>query len=282
MATSARRLAVLVAALAALSAPSGAADIPAAQGSADTMHLTDEPGNWFRSDATGTPFTVIQPGDRVDFEIGDCCTNTRHTVTMIVRPEGSSADIDQDQSQKGTLSAEFDVPGVYVIICKVHPYMTAVVAVADAQGNIPDVSSGSLPFIGHLGVPVLPAGDVLAVMTTLASSEQEKQDKWDILGPGDELRPAIPGVGEVWINTQFERVTGQVDPGGVEKPGTITVVDAATFTVEREIDGMGAGGMWNNPHNMWANSLSTRSTTATGSASGSTASTARVARSPVA
>ena len=29
-------------------------------------------------------------------------------------------------------------------------------------------------------------------------------------------------------------------------------MDAATFTVEREIDGLGAGGLWNNPHNMWA------------------------------
>ncbi|MEE9488458.1 MAG: hypothetical protein V3W00_07100, partial [Candidatus Brocadiales bacterium] len=43
-------------------------------GSADTMHLTDEPGNWFRSDtggllpaAAGTPLTVISPGDKVDF-----------------------------------------------------------------------------------------------------------------------------------------------------------------------------------------------------------------------
>ena len=55
------------------------------------------------------------------------------------------------------------------------------------------------------------------------------------------------------MNTQFERVTGQVDEGGVSKPGTIIVVNAATFTVEREINGLTAGGLWNNPHNMWAN-----------------------------
>jgi hypothetical protein len=31
------------------------------------------------------------------------------------------------------------------------------------------------------------------------------------------------------------------------------VLDAATFTVEREINGLDADGMWNNPHNIWAN-----------------------------
>ncbi|MDQ3198844.1 MAG: hypothetical protein M3Q46_06605, partial [Verrucomicrobiota bacterium] len=53
-------------------------------GTADTMSLTDEPGNWFKSAITGTPFTVIKPGQRVDFEIDNCCTSTKHTVTLLV------------------------------------------------------------------------------------------------------------------------------------------------------------------------------------------------------
>ncbi len=220
--------------------------------SADTLHLTDEPGNWFRSDATGTPVSVVDAGDKVDFVIGNCCTSTRHTVTLIVKPAGSAVSMDQDQSQKGTLSVTFDVPGVYLFVCKVHPYMTAVVAVRDANGAIPDVQSGALPFIGHLGLSSLPASQVLSVITTIAPDDASKLAKWDILDASSVVLPSVPGVGEVWISSQFERVPGQQDPSGVDKPGTITVVDAASFTVEREIDGLGAGGLWNNPHNMWA------------------------------
>src|SRR5262245_41165133 len=229
--------------------PSAVAD----GGAADAMDLTDEPGNWFRSQSGGTPVTVIDAGGRVDFRINDCCTNTRHTVTLLVRPEGSRTSIDQDKSQKGTLSTTFDIPGVYVLHCKVHPYMTAVVAVKRPDGSIPDVTAASLPFIGHLGVGSLPASTVLSVITTVAASDADKQVKWDIFGAADEFRPATPGVGEVWIDTQFERVPNQRDERGVAKPGTITVLDAATFQVEREVNGLAAGGLWDNPHNIWAN-----------------------------
>ncbi len=227
---------------------------PAAKAdAADTMNLTDEPGNWFRSATSNSPLAVIDAGQRVDFKIGNCCTNTRHTVTLLVKPEGSAVEMDQDSSQNGTLSVDFDLPGVYIFVCKIHPYMTGVVAVRDAQGNIPDVTAGSLPFIGHLGAGSLPATTVLSVVTTVAAADADKSAKWGIYDASQQIIPATPGVGEIWVNTQFERVPGQVDDQGVAKPGTITVVDAATFTVEREINGLAANGLWNNPHNMWAN-----------------------------
>jgi DNA-binding beta-propeller fold protein YncE/plastocyanin len=222
-------------------------------GSADTMFLTDEPGNWFKSQRTGTPFTTINRGQRVDFKINNCCTSTRHTVTLLMKPTGSRLTLDQDQSQNGTLSATFDVPGVYLFHCKVHPYMTAVVGVKNAAGQVPDVTAAMLPFIGHLGVNSLPAATVLSVITTIAPTDADKRAKWDILDSSARVTPAVPGVGEVWIDTQFERVPNQRDLSGVLKPGTITVVDAATFRVEREVNGRQSGGMWNNPHNMWAN-----------------------------
>lgn len=59
------------------------------------------------------------------------------------------------------------------------------------------------------------------------------------------MPPAIPGVGEVWINTQFEKTAGKT------KPGTITVVDATDWTLKRKI-ALPKINM-NNPHNMWSN-----------------------------
>lgn len=219
--------------------------------SADTFHLTDTPGNWFQSEATGIPLAVVQPGDRVDFRIDGHFTDTRHTVTLLVKPVGSNAALDQDQPRKGKLSVDLDVPGVYLFVCKVHPYMTAVVAVTDENGQIPPVSADVLPFLGHLGLGSLDAQTVLSVVTTVAPDDASKEQKWDLVPVDDPSlhAPVVPGVGEVWVDTQFERVPGQ------PKPGTLTVVDAATLTVEREVFGgldQDAFGMWNNPHNMWA------------------------------
>jgi YVTN family beta-propeller protein len=223
----------------------------------DTMQLTDAPGNWFRSGASGTPVSTVRVGGRVDFEAGEL-TNTRHTATLVIRPVGSRLSVDQDAARAGGVaSAEFDAPGVYVFLCKVHPYMTGVVAVEDGRGNVPPVTAEQLPFIGHLGVASLPAATVLGVLPTVAPTDADKHAKWDIRTRADAFDPAVPGVGEVWVDSQFERVAGQTDDRGVPKPGTITVVDAAGFDVEREVTGLDpqARGRWNNPHNMWADTL---------------------------
>jgi hypothetical protein len=57
------------------------------------------------------------------------------------------------------------------------------------------------------------------------------------------FNPAIPGVGEVWVDAQFERTTGK------EKPGMATRVDAATWRVVRKVALPQIN--TNNPHNMW-------------------------------
>ncbi|MDE2388079.1 MAG: multicopper oxidase domain-containing protein [Betaproteobacteria bacterium] len=58
-------------------------------------------------------------------------------------------------------------------------------------------------------------------------------------------KPAVPGVGEVWVNTQFEKTAGKY------KPGTISVVDTSNWSVKRKI-ALPEINM-NNPHNMWTN-----------------------------
>jgi len=227
---------------------------PVFAGASDPMRLTDEPGNWFKSAKNGTPVTVINVGQEVGFDINGHDTDTLHTVTLLIKPVGSRLQLDQDKAQSGGgISAKFDVPGVYVIICKIHPFMTAVVAVKDAHGNIPDVTAASLPFIQHLGLQSLPAATVLSVLLPVAPTDADKAAKWDIRGLKDQKKPSVPGVGQVWVDTQFERVTGQTNEHRAPKPGTITVVDAGTFTVKSEINGLKANGLWNNPHNMWAN-----------------------------
>lgn len=57
--------------------------------------------------------------------------------------------------------------------------------------------------------------------------------------------PATPGVGQVWVDTQFEKVFEK------NKPGTATAVNAATWKVERKV-ALPQINM-NNPHNMWTN-----------------------------
>ncbi|PSJ18268.1 multicopper oxidase domain-containing protein [Nitrosomonas supralitoralis] len=59
------------------------------------------------------------------------------------------------------------------------------------------------------------------------------------------IPPLTPGVGEVWVNTQFEKTSGKT------KPGTITVLDAETWQIKRKI-ALPEINM-NNPHNMWSN-----------------------------
>lgn len=56
--------------------------------------------------------------------------------------------------------------------------------------------------------------------------------------------PAKPGVGEVWVNTQFEKTAHKY------KPGTSTVVDTATWKVKRKVALPQINN--NNPHNMWS------------------------------
>ena len=150
-------------------ATSVATDVPG-QGQAvkkykGTMDLTDEPGNWFKSDDDGTPVIILDNvGGRVSFRVGDQ-TDTRHTVTLLIKPTASSLLVDQPDSIRGSVGVTFDVPGVFLFTCKVHPYMQGVVAVRDAAGNIPPVTREQLPFIGHLGVDSLDAATVLSVLT---------------------------------------------------------------------------------------------------------------------
>jgi len=55
--------------------------------------------------------------------------------------------------------------------------------------------------------------------------------------------PTTPGIGEVWIDTEYEKTAGK------SKPGTVTAVDTTTWTVTKKV-ALPQINM-NNPHNMW-------------------------------
>ena len=131
-----------------------------------------------------------------------------HPILSISGPEEFSSDmapvghLDDGMEFRYT----FEKEGVYEYICPTHPYMKGIVAVGEEA-------------------PV--------------DSLWPPDDSFD----EDELlsSPDVPGVGEIWLNTQFEHAEGQ------EFPGTITVLDAATWETKQVITDEN----FNNPHNLW-------------------------------
>jgi DNA-binding beta-propeller fold protein YncE len=81
-----------------------------------------------------------------------------------------------------------------------------------------------------------------ALLPTLDGFFQTYFEEPKVLPPGNDP-PSIPGVGEVWIDTQFEMTEGK------EKPGTATAIDVETWTVSKKAALPQAN--LNNPHNMW-------------------------------
>jgi len=69
----------------------------------------------------------------------------------------------------------------------------------------------------------------------------------------DKQAPIKKGVGEIWINTQFEQTVNKNHPGtSNDKPGTITVVNADDWSIDQKI-ALPEINM-NHPHNMWTDS----------------------------
>ena len=185
----------------------------------------------------------------------------------------------QTKAYRGGGIVKLDVPGLYVFTCKVHPYMFAGVIVDDpntdgldlgesidlvtgvnelptssdlatrlvrtffvatSQNNWLDYTSAAPWHAKYANVPVRITGGAVANLRDVLESRYGQ----DVVLP-TLFNPTTPGVGEVWINTQFEKTAGKT------KPGTITVLDASNWTLKRKI-ALPSINM-NNPHNMWSN-----------------------------
>jgi FtsP/CotA-like multicopper oxidase with cupredoxin domain/DNA-binding beta-propeller fold protein YncE/plastocyanin len=317
------------------------------------------------SNSTGRSLAIINPGETVQFGMKD--SQTKHTITTLIYPtaakhlggnglltavdavlEEETFHFDTQLGIRGStllydrdgVPAGLDEPGLYVFVCKIHPYMFSAVIVDDPKTHLqllgnpaydfplldlsddltvltrasdpvafpsPDDYPTSFPATG-----VFPASDLATellktfyVITDPNNWRDYNESKWNVSLPpvlvttntenlvaglvysegvtefaidalnltnstgheipvenilglevgvfnmdnDDDFTPA-PGIGEVWVNTQFETTLNKNHDGTPsDKPGTITVVDASSWNVERkialpEID-------MNHPHNMW-------------------------------
>ena len=266
-----------------------------------TFKVTDVPGHWFDTgvDIAGTrSLAIIAPGDMVKFKQD---VESRHTVTSLIWPSNAKLEelIDQDAANVNNHHVKLKTPGLYVFVCKLHPYMLGGVIVDD--GTTPGLDIGQqLTLLG-----VTPAGtltfDSYSDLTlrllraffivtnpsnwkdySAAKVGQPYQPTYPnvpvrvysngalvtdpsfplphhlpllgdaVVGQGYDgknipvqEKPSTNGVGEVWVDTQFELTAGKKP----NFPGTMSVADATTWEVKRKI--ALPNQKMNNGHNMW-------------------------------
>ncbi len=264
----------------------GASDLALAK----TVNFTvnDVPGRWFDTgvDIVGTrSLAIAAPGDTVKFTQQ---VESRHTVTSLIWPSKAKPGelIDQPAANQDTHQVILTTPGLYVFVCKLHPYMLGAVIVddKDTEGldigkKISLVSVGSFDSasdlalrllraffivtnpsnwkdytkVGEIYQPTYPevpirvySGNTPIVAPLGAAVRAQGYDGKKI---PVQVKPSKNGVGEVWVDTQFELSAGKI----ANFPGTISVVevDAATnnWEVKQKI-ALPAQKM-NNGHNMW-------------------------------
>jgi DNA-binding beta-propeller fold protein YncE len=250
-----------------------------------TFELTDNPGNWFDSGAViaGTRSLIVaRPGDEIRFEVG-AQTNTVHTASSLLWPTGAAhMPLDQPHAYRGVEEVRLTTPGLYVFLCKLHPFMLGAVIVDDpaTQGldlgtTITLVNGATIPTASNLAFRILRAFFYITnpqnyqVYTATGSTWDPVYPAVPVLAYDEKGQPlfvsdldaafqsyfhepvslpaAVPpagkGVGEVWVDTEYEQTAAKT------KPGTATAVDASDWSVTRKV-ALPSVNM-NNPHNMW-------------------------------
>lgn len=237
------------------------------------FELTDEPGAWFRNKAGGGALAVATPGTEVRFS-GK--SNTVHTRTSLIFPTGAINMPFDTAPRKGSDEVVLRTPGLYVFTCKIHPYMFGAVIVDDPETpgldlgeNISLVNGIQVPTASDLAVRLL---RTFFIATNPANwKDYSVGGNWHVSYPAVTVRvtggltltidqamaafgltndtPKEPlvkpaaAVGEVWVDTQFEKT------GGKSKPGTATAIDGTSWDARRKV-ALPQINM-NNPHNMW-------------------------------
>jgi hypothetical protein len=249
---------------------------------------TDDVGPWFQCVGAGCvpagtqSLAVVSPGTDVRITVGNE-SNTVHTFTSLVYPAGAQhMPFDQPSAFRATSkSVTLNDPGLYVFVCKVHPFMLAATIVDDPDTdgldlgeNISLVNNITVPTSSDLATRLLRA---FWLITNPANYQDHNpatnpSQTWTINYPagvpvrisggakvdlkdtlearyGNHLpltplfKPTQKGIGEVWVDTEYENTAGKT------KPGTVTAVDASSWKLTRKV-ALPEINM-NNPHNMW-------------------------------
>jgi DNA-binding beta-propeller fold protein YncE len=249
---------------------------------------TDDVGPWFQCVGAGCvqagtqSLAVVNPGTDVRITVGNE-SGTVHTFTSLVYPTGAQhMPFDQPAAfRAGSRSVTLNNPGLYVFVCKVHPFMLAATIVDDPATpgldlgeNVSLVNGITVPTTSDLATRLLRA---FWLITNPANYQDHNvatnpSQKWTINYPagvgvrlsggavvdlkntlearyGNNLplaalfNPAQKGIGEVWIDTEYENTAHK------SKPGTVTAVDASSWKIARKV-ALPEINM-NNPHNMW-------------------------------
>ncbi|HYJ02716.1 MAG TPA: multicopper oxidase domain-containing protein [Nitrososphaeraceae archaeon] len=213
-------------------------------------------------------------------------TNTVHTISSLLWPTGApNMPFDQMTSYRGGGIVQLEKPGLYLFTCKIHPYMFGAIIVDDPNTEGLDLGDKLSLSTGTTLDPSKDNGKATigALLRTffIANNPNNWQDysgehpSWNLQIPeidvnfgeektnlktfllnsiGDEdtiplnpiRSPSKPGIGEVWIDTQFEKTAHK------SKPGTATKVNVENWQVERKVSLPQIN--MNNPHNMWSDS----------------------------
>src|SRR5215208_1683421 len=251
------------------------------------IKITDNPGNWFDTGQTiaGTrSLAVVPSGTTVRFDVAKPDAMTVHTATSLLFPTGaSSMPFDQEQAFHGTEDVTMSDPGLYVFVCKLHPFMLGGIIVDDPATPELDLgktltmmNGATVPSASDLSLRLVRAFFNITSPGNYQVHSASKPTTWDPKYPAVPVRafdrdgnpvvipdldayfdsyfhepvtlpkvtaPSVKGVGEVWIDTEYEKTAHKT------KPGTATAVDAASWKVTKKVALPQLD--FNNPHNMW-------------------------------
>jgi hypothetical protein len=129
----------------------GASQVAFAWPSSETFIVNDTPAHWFDAGSGwniqnlgGRSLAVLEPapGDplkqvKVHFTqtVGPMAVESRHTITNLVWPKGAKEPVGPmglyDPANMDDWHVTLTTPGLYVWLCKLHPYMLGAVIVDD-------------------------------------------------------------------------------------------------------------------------------------------------------